>query len=248
MKLYGKRSVTERIRINPGSVQKLYLQKKTDLSGIVKEAKKAGLSFESVDKETLLGKCGEAHTQGVMAEVDEYVYTTYAEILKDCVNNAAVPVFLDGITDPQNLGSIIRSLACLGGFALVLAEHGSAQVTEAVLRVASGGENYIRIARVPNIATAVTSAGKKGIRSAGAVVEDGTDILGTVIEYPLALVIGAEDTGIRPGVRKLLDYRVTLPMRGAALSFNAAVAASLFCYEITCRRLCHGRGDSNTEI
>ncbi|MFH1552020.1 MAG: RNA methyltransferase [Candidatus Omnitrophota bacterium] len=236
MNLYGKNPILERIKADPHSIRKLYLQKRTDLSDIVREAKKTGLAFESVDKAWFKSKCAEAHTQGVMAEVEEFKYAPYPVILDECLNDLSVPVFLDGITDPQNLGSIIRTLACMGGFSLVLPEHRSAHVNETVLRVANGGENYIKIAKVTNIASAIEKAKEKSILIAGAVVEDSSDILEEELRFPLAVVIGSEGKGIRPGLMKCLDMKLALPMRGAPLSYNAAVAAAMFCYEINRRR------------
>ncbi len=236
MKLYGKNPVLERIRKDPGSIRKLYLQKRTDLSEIVKEAKKTGLKFESIDKKEMSSKAGDVHTQGVLAEVEEYSYAPFSEIVTDCIDNRAIPVFLDGITDPQNLGSIIRNLACLGGFSIVLPEYDSARVNETVLRVASGGENHVKIAMVANIATSIKKMKDKGIWIAGAVAEESRDISSTDLVFPMAAVVGSEGKGIRPGVMKQLDARLSIPMRGAPLSFNAGVAAALFCYEISRRR------------
>ena len=81
MKLYGKNPVLERIKLNPGTIRKLYLQKRKDLSEIVREAKSAGLDFESADKNELLRLSGDANTQGVIAVVDEYRYTSFSKIL-----------------------------------------------------------------------------------------------------------------------------------------------------------------------
>ncbi len=236
MRLYGKNPVLERIKTRPRSIRKLYLQKRTDLSEIVREAKQAGLTFESVDKNWFKSKCGDAHAQGVMAEVEEFKYAPFTEILSECLESVSIPVFLDGVTDPQNLGAIIRNVACLGGFSLVLPEHGSAHVNETVLRVASGGENYISIGKVTNIAGALKKIRTKGVCIAGALAGDGDDILRTELVFPLGIVIGSEGKGIRPGLQKYLDVRLSLPMRGAPLSYNVAVAAALFCYEISRRR------------
>ena len=233
MKLYGKNPVLERIKTAPGSIKKLYLQQLTDLSEIVREAKKQGLSFDSVDKAAFLRLSGgDVHAQGVMAEVEDFAYVPFADLLKGALDKGTVPVFLDGVTDPQNLGSIIRNLACLGGFALVLPEHDSARVNETVLRVACGGENHMPIASIGNTVRGVLAAKEKGLWIAGAVAEGGTNILTAKIQRPLAVVIGSEGKGIRPGVASHLDARLSLPMKGANLSYNVAVATSLFCYEI----------------
>ncbi|MGB2629646.1 MAG: RNA methyltransferase [Candidatus Omnitrophota bacterium] len=237
MKLYGKNPILERIKSDPGSIRKLYLQKRVDLSGIVREAKNAGLEFESVDKAKMLQMSGKTHAQGVLAVVKEFEYTPFPEIISGCIDSGTVPVFLDRVTDPQNLGSIIRSLACLGGFSVVLPEYESAQVNETVLRVANGGENYLNVAKVANTARALKQAKDRGIRIVGAVTEGAAEITGTDFTFPMAIVIGSEGKGLRPGVTKYLDAGVSLPMRGAELSFNVAVATALFCYEVNRRRL-----------
>lgn len=236
MRLYGKNPVLERIKARPDSIKTLYLQKRTDLSEIVKAAKGAGLTFESVDKAWVMSECGDLNTQGVLAVVEEFEYASFEDVIIGCKNNSVIPVFLDGITDPQNLGAIIRNLACLGGFSLVLPEHRSARVNETVLRIANGGENYIKIASVTNLATALKKISKEGINIAGAVVQDSVDITKAELSWPMALIIGSEGRGIRPGVKKTINIELSLPMKGAPLSYNAAVAASLFCYEINRRR------------
>jgi len=232
MKLYGKNPVLERIKFAPKTIKKLYLQKRTDLSRIVHAAKKAGLDFESVTRECLERESKGAHSQGVVAEIDEYLYHSFPLILDEAVKSKCIPVFLDGITDPQNLGSIIRTFACLGGFSVVLSEHGAVQVNETVLRVASGGENFVKISRVANIATAIKKVKAKGIRIVGAEADAKCSVMEMKITLPVAIVIGAEGKGTRPGVKKCLDKTAKLPMDGADLSYNAAVAAALFCYEV----------------
>ena len=231
MKLCGKNPVRERIKSNPGSIKKLYLQKKTDLSKIVILAKEAGLEFESVERSRLESLCPGEHTQGVVAEVSEFIYTPFTELVDKCLNKKEILVFLDGITDPQNIGSIIRTLACMGGFSLVLAEHGAPEINETILRVANGGENHVKISTVTNIATTISRIKERNIRIAGGVIDpDSVDVLSADLSRPLAIVIGSEGKGIRPGIQKILDIKVKLPMRGVDLSYNAAIAAAIFCY------------------
>jgi 23S rRNA (guanosine2251-2'-O)-methyltransferase len=236
MRLCGKKPVLERIKFDPGSIKNLYLSKKTDLSDIVKAAKKQGLDFESIEKDSFNKMCGIIHSQGVMAEIPEYQYTPFKKLMKDAENIGNSLVFLDGITDPQNLGSIMRNLACLGGFSLILPEHNSVEINETVLRVACGGENFIKVSKIGNSVRGVKEAKERGFVVAGTVTEGGADILKTTMESPLAIVIGAEGKGIRPGLLQELDIKVTFPMPGAGLSYNAAVATALFCYEINRRK------------
>ncbi|MBU1083505.1 MAG: RNA methyltransferase [Candidatus Omnitrophota bacterium] len=237
MRLYGKNPVIERIRSNPGSIKKLCLQKQAELSDVVREIKKAGLNFESLEKKEFKEICADIHAQGVFAEVEEFLYTGFDAMVKECLGERTVPVFLDGITDPQNLGSIIRTLACLGGFSVVLPEHDSADITETVLRVANGGENYTKIAKVTNIATAIRSVKSLGIRVIGADMS-GKDLSvpGSLPKGAMALVVGSEGKGIRPGVLSILDGTIRIPMEGAELSYNAAIAAAILCYEVKKQR------------
>ncbi|MBF0252904.1 MAG: RNA methyltransferase [Candidatus Omnitrophica bacterium] len=234
MKLYGINPVVERIKKDPRSILNLYLREKTDLSKVVLAARSQKLDFKAVSKEEFLEITDKLNTQGVVAEVEEFIYTPYDELLDELFTEHIIPVFVDGLTDPQNLGSIIRHLACLGGFSLVIPEHNSVNVNETVLRVASGGENYLKIAIVANNASSISKAKSRGIKIIGAEIEDAQNIVDVTLPSKgnIAVVIGSEGKGIRPGISKLLDIRATIPMPGAQLSYNAAVATTLFCYEI----------------
>ena len=100
------------------------------------------------------------------------------------------------------------------------------------MHVASGGENYAAVSLVTNLTTAILGAKNAGYWIAGAVVEDGENVHTAKLPSPLGLVLGSEGKGIRAGVRKHLDLKVILPMHGARLSFNVAIAGALFCQEI----------------
>ena len=232
MKLFGKNPVLERLKANPGSIKELHLRQKTDLSEIVIAAKKAGIAFVSVSPESFSKLEDNANTQGVVAIVDEYKHIPFQDMLSKALSEDLVPVFVDGVTDPQNLGSIIRNLACLGGFTLVIPEHNSACVNETVLRVASGGENHILISQVANTVKGITDAKKKGFYVVGAITENSRNLMDAKLSSPMAVVVGSEGKGIRPGILKELDAGLSLPMEGAKLSYNVAVATALFCYEI----------------
>lgn len=236
MRLYGKRPVLERLKAQPKTIRTLYLQRETDASEVVKAAKDANRPFLSLSKSEFSKKTGDVHAQGVLAEVAEFQYADWEDLLKRPDPKPTL-FLLDRITDPQNLGNILRTVACLGSIALVLPKHDSVEVNETVLRVACGGENYVPVARVTNLAQACEQAKRAGYWIAGAAVSGGTPIQAANWPWPLAVVIGSEGTGIRPGLEKHLELTLTFPMPGAALSFNVATAAALIAYEITRRRL-----------
>ena len=236
MRLYGKRPVLERLKAAPQTVRTLYLQQGTDLPDLARAAKAADKRFASVPVKEFSKLAGEAHAQGVLAEVEDFRYRPFEDLLQGPGERLCL-FFLDRITDPQNLGAILRTTACLGGIGLVLPRHDSVEVNETALRVACGGENYAAVAQVTNLAQAAEAAKKAGYWLAGAAPTGGQPIQTADWPTPLAVVIGSEGGGIRPGLAKHLELTLTLPMPGAQLSFNVATAAALVAYEITRRRL-----------
>jgi len=174
--------------------------------------------------------------QGIVAEVDKFLYTPFEELLYAHVDKKLSLIFLDSINDPHNLGSIIRITACFGGLAIVIPKHSACEVNETVLHVASGGENFIPVSMVANLSTALTKAKKDGYWAVGTVVEGGEDINNITLPFPLCLVLGSEGKGIRYGIQKHLDLKVRLPMKGTALSFNVAMACAIFSHEIAKQR------------
>ena len=144
------------------------------------------------------------------------------------IDASLMAAILDSLNDPHNLGSIIRIAACFDGFAIVIPEHGSCEVNETVIHVASGGENFVPVSIVTNLSTALIQAKKAGYWAVGTVVDEGQDMTRTSLPFPLCLVLGAEGKGIRYGIQKHLDMKISLPMKGAQLSFNVAMACAIF--------------------
>lgn len=239
MKVYGKNPVLERLKTDPKSIQKLYVQEgHPDSAYFHKKAKKWGIPVHALPRAKMNKMSRNLNAQGVMAEIGEFVYIDYIDLLETAVLKKMCLVFLDSLTDPQNLGGILRSLACLGGFAVVLPTHDSVSVTESVLRVACGGDNFVPVARVTNLGKALKEAKDAGFFIVGAVVSsEGENVMRVKFQFPLGLVIGSEQKGIRPIVQKYLDQMVTLPMAQSRLSLNAAHAAVIFGYEITKQKM-----------
>lgn len=234
MRLFGKNSIIERLRSNPASIRKIYIQHgfKGTLF-IHKKARQKGISVFQIPQSKMMKIGRDKNTQGIIADVDDVEYTDYEDLLETAVKKNRCLVFLDGLNDPQNLGAIIRSLACLGKFSIVLPTHDSVSVTEAVLRVASGGENYVPVAKVSNLGNAIKKAKNENVVMIGAVVKDGRCLSDVQLPYLLGVVIGSEQKGIRDVIRKLLDIEVSIPMACDTLSFNAAHATTVLCYEVT---------------
>ncbi len=232
MYLYGKNSILERLKANPASIRRVYIQdnfKAPQISDLLISRK---IPIKRVNERELSRIKRADRLQGIVAEVDKFRYTPFEELLHKGVEQGLSFILLDGLNDPQNLGTIIRITACFGSLALVIPEHGSVDVNETVMHVASGGENFVPISMVTNLSTALIKAKKAGYWSVGTVVEGGQDINRTSLPFPLCLVLGAEGKGIRYGIQKHLDLKVSLPMKGAQLSFNVAMACAIFAHEI----------------
>jgi len=233
MKLYGRNPVLERLKANPHSIKKIFMKHgHEEAAYISKKAKKNGIPVHFIPLSKVQKLARNINTQGILADIDDFAYMPFDEALGLASGNKAVLLFLDSLQDPQNLGAILRNLACLGNFVIVLPTHKSVSVTEAVLRVACGGENYIPVVKVPNLARAIRSAREKGIWIMASIVGGGEDIHTVSWQFPLGLIVGSEQKGVRDVLRKLVDRDVSIPMAQSRLSLNAAHATTLFCYEI----------------
>jgi 23S rRNA (guanosine2251-2'-O)-methyltransferase len=236
MYLYGKNSVQERLKAHPESIHKIYVLENfrdPEIKGLIGSLQ---IPVAKVSERDLLRIKSADRLQGIVAEVDKFKYTPFDELLHLPATERLSLVFLDSLNDPHNLGTIMRTAACLSGFAIVIPEHGSCEVNDTVIHVASGGENYVPVSKVTNLTTALIEAKKAGYWAAGTVTEGGEDINKVSLPFPLCLVLGSEGTGIRYGLQKHLDLKITLPMKGAQLSFNVAMACAIFCHEIAKQR------------
>ena len=176
----------------------------------------------------------EKDLQGIVARVNKFEYQDFGSLVKMPEDKRLNLIFLDRLFDPHNLGVIMRTAACFGGFGIVIPGHNACEVTEAVLHVASGGENYVPVSMVANLTGAIIKAKDNGYWIMGGTVADDAQSLHEIsIPFPLGLVMGSEGEGIRYGIEKHIDIKARIPMHGAELSFNVAMASAIFCYEIS---------------
>lgn len=210
-----------------------------DLSGagreIIKQAKTAGVVVQVVDR-ARLDQIYPAH-QGMLAYVAAVPYTPLEDILAAAQAKGEDPfvVVLDGVTDPHNLGAIIRSAECAGAHGVVVPERRSAGLSPAAAKAAAGALNYMPVARVKNLNRALEELKAAGLWVTGAAM-DGRDAAHTDLTGPIALVIGSEGDGISRLTLEKCDRVVSLPVKGHIDSLNASVAAGVLMYEIVRQR------------
>lgn len=235
MFLYGRNSVAERLKTNPKSIKKIFLQDNLRDQDIERLIREKGIAVEKVSARELSQVKKADNLQGIAAKVDDYQYASLDDLLAG--PQKPVLLFLDRLYDPQNLGSVMRTAACFGEFAAVIPRYKACPVTEAVLHVAQGAENHISVALVSNLANAIIAAKKSGYWIMGATINKDAQVLNKIsIPFPLGVVFGSEGEGVRYGIDKQIDIRASIPMKGAKLSFNVAIACAVFCYEIDRQR------------
>ena len=231
--LCGRNPIREALRADR-PVEKL-LVASGDLSGaareIVQAAREAGVIVQMVDR-SRLDQIYPAH-QGLLAYVAAVPYSTVEQMLEDAAARGEDPflILLDGITDPHNLGAIIRTAECVGAHGVIIPERRSAGLTPAAAKAAAGALNHMKIARVTNLNREIDALKERGVWIVGTAM-DGENAFHADLTGPVALVIGSEGDGISRLTLEKCDRRVTLPMKGHIESLNASVAAGVLMYAV----------------
>lgn len=236
MKIYGRNSIVARLKANPKSIRNIFIEEGRNLADIETICKSHNISISYLKSREFQKQTQDIRSQGIIAEIGKFEYVDFDDFLTQEKEELPTILFLDSLNDPQNLGGILRTAACFGGFAIVLPRHDSVEVTEAALRVASGGENYVPVIMVTNLSHAIRAAKDYRYWIGGTVVDAGEDLRSAKLNFPLGLVIGSEAKGIRKGLINHLDFKLGLPMGCANLSFNVSIATAIFCYEVTRQR------------
>ncbi|HUK78013.1 MAG TPA: 23S rRNA (guanosine(2251)-2'-O)-methyltransferase RlmB [Thermoleophilia bacterium] len=194
--------------------------------GVEAAAAAAGLALERAAARDLDGLTGSREHQGVACLVADYPYAPADELLaRDLL------VVLDEVTDPRNLGAIVRSALAAGAGGVVVPRHRSAMVTPAAVKAAAGASEHLDVARVTNTVSFLTQFKAAGGWAYGAAGDEGGPYGALDLTGKTALVFGAEGRGLRPLVRRTCDELGAIPMQGPLDSLNVSVAAALFLYE-----------------
>ena len=231
--LVGRNPIREALK--SGAPLEKLLVAEGDLSGaardIVRMAREAGVVVQFVERYRL-DQIYPAH-QGLLAFRSARAYATIEDILARAKEKGEEPlvVVLDQVTDPHNLGAIIRSSECAGAHGVVIPERRAAGLTPACEKAAAGALAHMPVARVKNLNRALEELKRAGLWVVAAALE-GENALTADLSGPLALVIGSEGEGISHLTLSLCDRRVTLPMLGKISSLNASVAAGVLLYQV----------------
>ena len=238
--IYGRNAVTEALK-SGRSFNKVVValgNLGSDIKNITALAKEKGIPIERaemkrMDKITQ----GERH-QGVIAYVSPVEYKTLEDILEIAREKNEQPfiLLLDEITDPHNLGAIIRSAEAMGAHGVLLPKRRSAKLNETVAKTSAGAVNYVAVAQIGNAVQTVENLKKQGFWTVGADMA-GENIENADLTLPTLLVIGSEGKGIGRLLKEKLDILLKIPMTGKINSLNASVAAGILIYEVMKRRI-----------
>ncbi len=238
--LIGRNAVREAIK-SGRSIDRVLVTTEHDgsLGEIVALARERKLVVREVDRKKLdelcmpFGHGGKtANHQGVAAYAAGVSYCEIGDILDSAKEKGEAPfvIVLDGVEDPHNLGSIIRSADCAGAHGVIIGKRRSASVTAAAVKASAGATEYVKIARVVNISAALSELKAAGLWIAGADM-GGQTMRDAAMKGPLAIVIGNEGEGLSKLVRDNCDFLVSIPMQGHIDSLNAGVAAAILMFE-----------------
>lgn len=231
--LTGRNPIREALK-NHRDLEKLMVQK-GDLSGsaleIIQKAKEQKIMIQTVDK-SRLDEIAPRH-QGLIAFASAYQYCTVEDILETAREKGEAPfiIILDGVTDPHNLGAIIRTAECVGAHGVIVPQHRSVGLTPAAVKSSAGAVEYVKVARVMNLNRTIEELQKENIW-VYALTMNGKDFREVSFEGGTALVIGAEGEGISRLTEEKCDESVSLPMKGHLDSLNASVAAGIMMYRV----------------
>jgi 23S rRNA (guanosine2251-2'-O)-methyltransferase len=181
-------------------------------------------------------------SQGVIALARPIKAVDLADLTEPVGGAPAFLLVVAGVTDPRNLGAVLRSAECAGVHGVVLPRHRAARLTPTVTKVAAGAAEHLRFALVGGIPTALEQLRGRGVWSLGLAPDAPHSIYDiTVADAPVALVVGAEETGLAPLARQRCDEVVRIPQLGSVASLNVGVAAAVACFEIARQRAAGGR-------
>ena len=236
----GRNAVIEALRAGR-TIDKIYIAKgdvDQTLGHIASKARSAGVVVVEADRRKLDAMSQTHAHQGVIALCAVKEYCTVADILAIAQARGDPPfvIVCDEISDPHNLGAIIRSAECAGAHGVIIPKRRSAGLTAVVDKTSAGAVEHVAIARVPNLSAAIGELKKSGLWVYGAAAEGASPMWQTDLTGPVCLVIGSEGDGLGRLVRENCDFLVSIPLKGQISSLNASAAAAVLMYEVLRQR------------
>ena len=236
----GRNAVIEALRSGE-SIDKIYLAKgETDktLGHIASRAREKGIVVVEADRRKLDGMSRTHAHQGVIALAAMREYVSVQSLLDAAAEKGEAPLLVvcDEISDPHNLGAILRTAECAGAHGVIIPKRRSAGLTAIVAKTSAGAVSYMPVARVANIPSLLKDLKQQGVWVFGTAADGATDLYSADLKGPAAIVIGSEGSGMTRLVSETCDFLVSIPMKGRISSLNASAAAAILLYEAVRQR------------
>ena len=243
-KIIGRNPVLEAIR-SGRSVDKILVKKgkyEGSIVPIIKKAKDAGIIIQEVERAKLDQIAEGENHQGVIAYVSAYDYVSVKDILDKAREKNEPPfvIICDKITDPHNLGAILRTANCVGAHGVIIPKRNSVGLNSVVAKTSAGAVEYTPVAKVTNLGHTIDELKEQGMWFVCADM-GGTTMYDLNLTGPIGLVIGNEGDGVSKLVKENCDMTASIPMVGDIDSLNASVATGVLAYEIVRQRLKSGK-------
>jgi 23S rRNA (guanosine2251-2'-O)-methyltransferase len=241
--IFGRNPVVEALRSGL-PLSRIMLGRETagrPLEEIIELAARRGIEVLRVDRRTLDQATRGCVHQGVVGVGAPVPFATVESILAAAAGSAPLILVCDGITDPGNLGALIRSAEGAGCHGVILPARRSAGLSGTVAKASAGAVTHLPIAQVTNLTRTLEELKEKGLWIAGATMSATRLLWEQDLTGPLAVVVGGEGKGLSRLVEKTCDHLVRIPMRGQVSSLNVSVAGALLLYEVVRQRMAGGR-------
>ena len=239
--LEGRNALTEALR-SGRTIDKVFIASgeiDKGLQRLAAQAKEAGAVVVPVDRRKLDAMSTTHAHQGVITLAAAHEYCSIDDILEVAAqrDEKALIVICDELSDPHNLGAILRTAECAGAHGVIIPKRRSVGLTATVAKASAGAVEYMKVARVTNINAAISELKEKGVWIFGTAAEGSIPMYKADLTGPAAIVIGSEGDGMSRLVRQSCDVTVHIPMKGRITSLNASAAASILLYEAVRQRL-----------
>lgn len=237
----GRNAVTEALRAG-AAIDKIYLARgETDatLGHIASTARGKGIVVVEADRRKLDGMSRTKSHQGVIAVAAVREYADVEDILRAAREKGEPPLIVvcDELSDPHNLGAVIRTAECAGAHGVIIPKRRSAGLTAIVAKTSAGAVSHLPVARVPNLTALLKELKEQGMWVYGTAAEGTAPLYEADLKGPAVIIIGSEGDGMSRLVREQCDFLVSIPMRGKVNSLNASAAAAIVLYEAVRQRL-----------
>lgn len=237
-RIYGPHAIGDLLATAPEAVASLLVaataREGSEADQVLSRARELGIPVHRIDRRELENRRGGRGGSSVAADI-RLATPLELEDIQGVPGEAQLIIALDGVTDPHNLGAILRSAAAFGATAVVCGRDRSAPLNDAAVRASAGAVAHVPLIRVTNLARAFATLQGKGFWIYGMAAEAPQSLYDTDLAGPVLLAFGAEGAGLRPGVSRACDALISLPMTGRIASLNVSVTAGIAAAEF-CRR------------